>query len=87
MDIQPVFNYYKVVAYMCVYLSKLGSECSVAMKQAIQHAFEKELDNYEVIKSVVNAYINKGSAVFRSVLPIITRAVVEKNISRGDVCQ
>ena len=36
MDIQPVFNHYKAVAYMCAYLSKSESECSVAMKQAVQ---------------------------------------------------
>ena len=62
MDIQPVFNHYKAVAYMCAYLSKSESECSVAMKQAVQavqDAFEKELDNYEQTKSVANAYINK----------------------------
>ena len=46
MDIQPVFNHSKC-------------ECSVAMKQAVQDAFEKELDNYEQMKSVGNAYINK----------------------------
>ena len=59
MDIQPVFNYYKGVAYTCAYLSKSESECSVAMKQAVQYAFEKELDNHEQIKSVANIYINK----------------------------
>ena len=36
MDIQPVFNHYKAVAYMCAYLPKSESECSVAMKQAVQ---------------------------------------------------
>ena len=36
MDIQLVFNHYKAVAYMCAYLSKSESECSVAMKQAVQ---------------------------------------------------
>ena len=34
MDIQPVFNHYKAVAYMSTYLSKTENECSVAMKQA-----------------------------------------------------
>ena len=54
MDIQPVFNHYK-----CAYLSKSENECSVAMKQAAQDAFEKELNNYEHMKSVANAYVNK----------------------------
>ena len=59
MDIQPVFNHYKAVAYMCAHLTKSGIECSVAIKQAVQDAFEKELDNHQQIKSVANAYINK----------------------------
>ena len=59
MDIQPVFNQYKAVAYMFAYLSKSESGCSVAMKQAVQNAFEKELDNFGQMKSVANAYKNK----------------------------
>ena len=59
MEIQPVFNHYKALAYMCALLSKLESECSVAMKQAVQDAFKKELHNYEQMESVANAYTNK----------------------------
>ena len=29
------------------------------MKQTVRHAFEKELNNYEQMKSAANAYINK----------------------------
>ena len=32
-DSDSVFNHYKAVAYMCAYLSKSKSECSVARKQ------------------------------------------------------
>ena len=59
MEILPVFNHYKALSYMCAYLSKSESECSVAMKQAVQDAFKKELDNYEQMESVANAYTNK----------------------------
>ena len=59
MDIQPVFNNYKAVAYMCAYFSKSEDECSVAMKQAVKDAFKKELNNYEPMELVANAYINK----------------------------
>ena len=34
LDIQPVFNHYKTVAYMCAYLSKIEDECSQVMSQA-----------------------------------------------------
>ena len=59
LDMQPTFNHYKAVAYMCAYMSKSESECSLAMKQAFRDAFEKELNSYEEIKLVANACINK----------------------------
>ena len=59
MDIQPVFNHYREVEYMSVHLSKSENECSVAMNQAVRDAFKKELNTYEQMKSVANAYINK----------------------------
>ena len=59
IDIQPVFNHYKAVAYMCAYLSKSEDECSQAMNQAVKEAFEDKLDNYQQMKSVAQTYINK----------------------------
>ena len=59
LDMQPTFNHYKAVAYMCAYMSKSESECSLAMKQAFRDAFEKELNSYEEMKLVANACINK----------------------------
>ena len=50
MDIQHVFNQYKAVAYMSVYLSKSEDEYSLAMTQAVRDGFEKELDNHELIR-------------------------------------
>ena len=41
MDIQPVFNHYKVVVYMCAYLSKSEDEYSFAMTEAVRDAFER----------------------------------------------
>ena len=38
LDIQPVFNHYKAVAYMCAYLSKSEDECPHEMKQAVEDA-------------------------------------------------
>ena len=34
MDMQPVFNEYKTVTYMCQYLSKIEDQCSQAIKNA-----------------------------------------------------
>ena len=59
IDIQPVFNHYKAVAYMCAYLSKSEDQCSQAMSQALKEAFEDELDKYQETKSVAQTYVNK----------------------------
>ena len=59
MGIQPMFNNYEAVALMCAYLSKFESECLLIMKQAVPDAFEKKLKNYEQMKLVACAYINK----------------------------
>ena len=44
MDIKPVFNEYKAIAYMCSYFSKSDRLCSFAIKQAAQEAFDAKLD-------------------------------------------
>ena len=59
MDIQPVFNHYKAVAYMCAYLSKSKDECSQVMSQALKESFEDNLDNYQQMKSVALTYAHK----------------------------
>ena len=43
MDIQPVFNEYKAVTYMCQYLPKIEDQCSQAMKQAVKEGFENNI--------------------------------------------
>ena len=59
LDIQPVFNPYRAVTYMCAYLSKSEDECSHLMKQATEDAFEKKLDNYNQMKLIAHSYINE----------------------------
>ena len=59
MDIQPIFNHFKAVAYMCAYLSKSEDECSPGITQAVRGAFDRSLNNLEQRRSVANAYLNK----------------------------
>ena len=59
LDIQPVFNHYEVVAYMCAYLPKSEDECSLAMKEAVEDAFEKKLNNYNQMKLIAYSNINR----------------------------
>ena len=56
MDIQPVFNEEKVVAYMCAYLSMPEDSCSNAMKRALQLSIENKCSNYEQMKAIARAY-------------------------------
>ena len=39
IDIQQIFNHYKVVTYMCAYFSKAKNEISQALRQAVKEAF------------------------------------------------
>ena len=55
LGIQPVFNHYKAISYMCEYLSKSEDECSHAMQEALKDVFSKNLDNYNQMKSIAHA--------------------------------
>ena len=57
IDIQPVFNCYKVVTYMCAYFSKSEDETSEAMKQAAKEAITINKSKVEQIKA--RAYATK----------------------------
>ena len=59
MDIQPVFNEYKAILYMCSYFAKSEDQCSEAMKEAAKLAIENKLDNSQAMKMVLRAYLSK----------------------------
>ena len=59
LDIQPVFNHYKAVSYMCAYFSKSEDESSEAMQQAAREAKKMNHDSYEQMKAIARAYITK----------------------------
>ena len=59
MDIQPVFNEYKAVTYMCSYFSKCEDQCSAAVKQAAKEAFQNKLGHMETMKTIMKAYTSK----------------------------
>ena len=65
IEIQPVFNYYKAVTYICSYLSKEEDECSQAMKQAFKETLEKRAGYYEPMKTIAHAYSSKRECSFQ----------------------
>ena len=56
MDIQPVFNYYKAISYMCSYFSKCETESSVAIKKAVEES--QNLNFKERMKKVALAFLS-----------------------------
>ena len=59
MDIQPVFNTYKAITYMCKYISKTEDECSKAMKQALEEAKNSNCNKFEQMVQIAKAYSSK----------------------------
>ena len=59
IDIQPAFNHYKAVAYMCAYFSKAEDETSEAMKEAAKEASVSGKSNFEEMRAVARAYSTK----------------------------
>ena len=58
IDIQPVFNEHKAVAYLCQYFPKTEDQCSQAMKQAAKEAFENNMHHHDTMKTIAKAYLS-----------------------------
>ena len=56
IDIQPVFNYYKAVSYMCSYFSKSETESSLAMKKAVEES--RDLEFKDRMKKIAIAFLS-----------------------------
>jgi len=56
IDIQPVFNYYKAITYMCAYFSKCEEKCSVPMKEALRQAKDLGCTKFETMTNIAKAY-------------------------------
>lgn len=63
MNIQPVFNEYEAISYMCSYFSKSEDQYPAAMMQAAKKAYENKLDHFETMKNIVKAYTRKKDSV------------------------
>ena len=86
MDKQTVFNHYKAVAYMYAYFTKYEDECSHAMKQAVEDAFEKKFDNYNQMKLIAHSFINRKECSFQKCVYTFYRSVAKGNISGSCCC-
>ena len=58
VDLQPVFNHYKCITYVCSYFSKDETECSQAIMNAAREAKENNLNIRESLKKVGTAFLS-----------------------------
>ena len=58
MDLQPVFNHYKCITYVCSYFSKDETECSQAIMNAAREAKDNNLNIRESLKKVGTAFLS-----------------------------
>ena len=59
MDIQPAFNEYKAVTYVCQYFSKTEDRCSQAMKHVGKEALRTTcINHHDTIKTIAKAYLS-----------------------------
>ena len=80
IDIQPVFNHYKAVTYMCAYFSKSEDETSEAMKQAEKEALNTNKTNIEQMRSISRAYqTNRECSVQEAVYLVMPELWLRKS--------
>ena len=73
IDIQPVFNHYKVVRYMCAYCFKTEDETSEAIKQAAREALvgNKSDYEYEKMEAIARAYATERECSVQEAVYIV----------------
>ena len=80
MAIQPVFNGYKAVTYMCSQFSKSEDKYSFVMKLAAQEAFDTKLYLFNTMKNTLKADTsNRESSIKEAVYHILP----ELHLRRG----
>ena len=82
MDIQPVFNEYKAVTYMCNYFSKTEDHCSQAMKQVAKKVFENNMHHHDTMNTIAKAYLsNRECSVQETVYHFLPELKLRRSFS------
>ena len=58
LDLQPVFNHYKCITYVCSYFSKDETKCSQAIMNAAREAKDNNLSIRESLRKVGTAFLS-----------------------------
>ena len=82
---QPVFNHYKCVTYVCSYFTKDESECSQAIMNAAKEAKASNLTIRETLRKIGAAFlstreVSSQECVYRRMPELWLRKVFPKTI-------
>ena len=71
IDIEPVFNHYIAVTYICAYFSKAEDEASEAIKQAVKDAVNEKKSDFERMKAIARTYATKREGSVQEVVYLV----------------
>ena len=70
VNLQPVFNHYKCITYICSYFTKDETECSQAIVNAAREAKESNLNVKDGLKKIAAFFFLSGSQFTRECLSL-----------------
>ena len=85
VDLQPVFNHYKCITYVCSYFTKDETECSQAITNAAKEARNSNLSVRDSLRKIGTAFLSTGEVsaqecVYRCMPELWLRKIFPKTI-------
>jgi len=85
VDLQPVFNHYKCITYVCSYFTKDETECSQAIMNAAKEAKEGNLSIKDGLKKIGAAFlssreVSSQECVYRCMPELWLRKIFPKTV-------
>ena len=85
VDLQPVFNHYKCITYVCSYFTKDETECSQAITNAAKEARNSNLSVRDSLRKIGTAFlstreVSAQECVYRCIPELWLRKIFPKTI-------
>lgn len=85
VDLQPVFDHYKCVTYVCSYFTKIETECSRAILSAAKEAKASELNIRDTLRKIGASFlstreVSSQECVYRCMPELWLRKVFPKTV-------
>ena len=85
VDLQPVFNHYKCITYVCSYFTKDETECSQAITNAAREAKASNMDIRDGLKKIGAAFlssreVSSQECVYRCMPELWLRKIFSKTV-------